>query len=66
MLPDDPAPSRNELRHLLVHLLTQRIRPARHLLHWSRWRHRHQACAQASHYRRRTTPPHNHELALER
>jgi SRSO17 transposase len=44
--------TRNEIRHLFISLLIRPIRDAGHLLRWSRWRRRHQATAQASHYRR--------------
>ena len=46
-------------RHEIPRLLTGlRQRPPPSLqLHWSRWRRRHQAAAQASHYRRRTLVP---------
>ena len=43
----------NEVRHLLVHLAIPRPNPpAAFVLAWSSWRRRHQARAQASHYRR--------------
>lgn len=43
----------NEVRHLLVHLAMPRPEPAASfVLAWSWWRRRHQARAQASHYRR--------------
>ena len=45
-------PTINEIRRLFNGLLTQPARTIRHLLHWSRWRRRHQAAARASHYRR--------------
>jgi SRSO17 transposase len=46
----------NEVRHLLVHLAMPRpTPPAAFVLAWSTWRRRHQARAQASHYRRQAT-----------
>jgi SRSO17 transposase len=42
-----------EIRHLITTLLITPIRRATHLLHWSRWRRRHQARARHHHYRRR-------------
>lgn len=42
----------NEIRRLFTTLVSTPIQHAEHLLHWSRWRRRHQARAQASHYRR--------------
>jgi SRSO17 transposase len=44
--------TRNEIRRLFTDLLTRTARTAGRILHWSRWRRRHQARAQASHYRR--------------
>ncbi|MBB2743953.1 UNVERIFIED_ORG: hypothetical protein FHR35_003789 [Microbispora rosea subsp. rosea] len=41
-----------EIRRLLVPVLIQTAHSMTHLLRWSRWRRRHQARAQASHYRR--------------
>jgi SRSO17 transposase len=50
----------NEVRHLLVHIAMPRPQPdTGFVLAWSWWRRRHQARAQASHYRRqvRTQQP---------
>jgi SRSO17 transposase len=44
--------TRNEIRRLFTSLLHQPS-PARHQLHWSRWRRRHQATARKCHYQRR-------------
>lgn len=44
--------TRNEIRRLLVGLLTRPV-PAALQLRWSRWRRRHQAIARACHYKRR-------------
>ena len=44
--------TRHEIRRLFTGLGQQPPAPAMQL-HWSRWRRRHQAAAQASHYRRR-------------
>jgi SRSO17 transposase len=44
--------TRNEIRRLFAGLLRQPA-PARHQLHWSRWRRRHQATARRCHYQRR-------------
>jgi SRSO17 transposase len=51
---DDPLIplTRNEIRRLFTGL-GQQLPAPRTQLHWSRWRRRHQATAQASHYRRR-------------
>ena len=47
----------NEIRRLFINL-PSRANGIHHLLHWSRWRRRHQARARVSHYRRReATPP---------
>ena len=48
--------TRHEIRRLLTGLRQQRPPPGLQL-HWSRWRRRHQAAAQASHYRRRALAP---------
>ena len=48
--------TRHEIRRLFTGLCQQLTTPAMHL-HWSRWRRRHQATAQASHYRRRALAP---------
>jgi SRSO17 transposase len=42
----------NEIRRLFIGLTSQPLNTVRHLLHWSRWRRRHQAAARTSHYRR--------------
>jgi len=42
----------NEIRHLFTRLLNHTQHGIRHLLHWSRWRRRHQARARDSHHRR--------------
>jgi SRSO17 transposase len=47
--------TRNEIRRLFIDLLTRTVRTAGQILHWSRWRRRHQSRAQASHYRRQAT-----------
>ncbi|WP_406048705.1 IS701 family transposase [Kribbella sp. NBC_00889] len=44
----------NEIRHLFTRLLNHTQHGIRHLLHWSRWRRRHQARARDSHHRRQT------------
>jgi len=41
-----------EVRRLLVRLVWQALPRADDVLAWSRWRRRHQAGAQRSHYRR--------------
>ena len=48
--------TRNEICRLFTGLSRQLAAPAMQL-HWSRWRRRHQATAQASHYRRRALAP---------
>jgi hypothetical protein len=52
----------HEIRRLFTGLFRQPAAPAAQL-HWSRWRRRHQATAQACHYRRRSdpSPPHDYE-----
>jgi SRSO17 transposase len=47
--------TRNEIRRLVIDLLTRTARTAGQILHWSRWRRRHQARARTSHYRRQAT-----------
>jgi hypothetical protein len=42
-----------EVRRLVYRLALQSLAPPEAVLHWSRWRRHHQACAQRSHYRRR-------------
>ena len=44
----------NEIRHLFTRLLHHAGRNLGHLLHWSRWRRRHQARARDCHHRRQT------------
>jgi hypothetical protein len=44
--------TRNEIHHLFRTLLNAPTLPRRRLLDWSTWRRRHQARAQAAHYRR--------------
>ena len=44
----------NEIRHLFTRLLHHTDRNLGHLLHWSRWRRRHQARARDCHHRRQT------------
>ncbi|NRQ32956.1 IS701 family transposase [Nonomuraea sp. NN258] len=46
------AISSNEIRRLFA-LLTRPLVDVEHILHWSRWRRRHQARARQSHYQRR-------------
>jgi len=41
-----------ELRRLLAGLLWRRPPSTTAVLHWSRWRRRHQACARYCHYQR--------------
>ncbi|WP_411069985.1 IS701 family transposase [Streptomyces sp. cmx-4-25] len=51
--PDGPIPlTCNEICRLFIAFVARPAREAAHLLGWSRWRRRHQARAQASHYRR--------------
>jgi SRSO17 transposase len=53
----------NEIRHLFA--ATSRPRHGiQHLLHWSRWRRRHQARARASHYQRQAASGNDHDLRL--
>jgi len=42
----------NEIAHLFISLIVRPVHAAGHRLGWSDWRRRHQARAQASHYRR--------------
>jgi SRSO17 transposase len=44
--------TRNEIARLLAILIIQPAQDPRHLLHWSRWRRRHQHQARTSHYQR--------------
>jgi SRSO17 transposase len=51
--PDGQIPlTRNEIARLFATLLIQPARNARHLLHWSEWRRRHQYRSRISHYQR--------------
>ncbi|MDF2260060.1 IS701 family transposase [Streptomyces ferralitis] len=45
----------NEIQRLFTALVARPVRDAVHRLGWSAWRRRHQARAQASHYRRQAT-----------
>jgi hypothetical protein len=48
----------NEIGHLFINLPSRARNGIHHLLHWSRWRRRHQARAHVSHDRlREATPP---------
>ena len=67
--PPDPASgliplTRNEIRRLFTAAITP-IQRAAQVLRWSTWRRRHQARSRASHHRRQTTAPHDHEVRLE-
>ncbi len=42
-----------EVRRLVYRLVVRILAPPDAVLHWSRWRRRHQARAQRSHYQRR-------------
>jgi hypothetical protein len=42
----------NEIQRLFTTLVVRPMHDVAHRLHWSAWRRRHQARAQASHYRR--------------
>ena len=42
-----------EVRRLVYRLVVRLLTPPEAVLHWSRWRRRHQACAQRCHYQRR-------------
>ncbi len=42
-----------EVRRLVYRLVVRILAPPEAVLHWSRWRRRHQARAMRSHYRRR-------------
>jgi SRSO17 transposase len=48
----------NEIRRLFAKLITNTVHTIDHWLAWSRWRRRHQARAETSHYRRRGHPGH--------
>jgi SRSO17 transposase len=45
----------NEIQRLFTTLVVRPVRDVAHRLRWSHWRRRHQARAQASHYRRQAT-----------
>jgi SRSO17 transposase len=49
--------TRNEIAHLFTKLTIQPARGPRHLLHWSRWRRRHQHRAKTCHYQRQAGGP---------
>jgi SRSO17 transposase len=49
--------TRNEIARLFTALTTQPDRSSQHLLHWSKWRRRHQHRAQTSHYQRQAREP---------
>ena len=53
----------NEIRRLSATTWNGPVRRPGHREHWSRWRRRHQARAQISHYRRRGQPQ-NHRVRL--
>lgn len=53
----------NEIRHLFA-TITRPLHGIGHLLHWSRWRRRHQTRARASHYKRQAASSNDHELRL--
>jgi SRSO17 transposase len=56
--PDGQIPlTRNEIARLFTTLLIQPARNARHLLHWSKWRRRHQYRSRTSHYQRQDQAP---------
>ncbi len=44
-----------EVRRLVYRLVVRILAPPEAVLRWSRWRRRHQARAQRSHYQRRLT-----------
>jgi SRSO17 transposase len=54
-IPGLIALTANEIRHLFTRLLNHARHTAAHLLHWSRWRRRHQARARDCHHRRQAT-----------
>lgn len=47
----------NEIRRLLAKVVHATRHETAHILHWSRWRRRHQHRARLSHYRRRSHQP---------
>lgn len=51
-MPGLIALTANEIRHLFTRLLHHTDRRIGHLLHWSRWRRRHQARARDCHHHR--------------
>ena len=51
--PDELIPlTCNEIQRLFITLVVRPVHEVAHRLAWSAWRRRHQARAQASHYRR--------------
>jgi hypothetical protein len=59
--PELIALTANEIRHLFTNLLDHALRDIEHLLHWSRWRRRHQARARECHHRRQTAQLADHD-----
>jgi SRSO17 transposase len=55
----------SEIRHLFTRPVSHARHGIRHLLHWSRWRRRHQARARECHHRRQTANSRDHEQRLE-
>jgi SRSO17 transposase len=49
--------TRNEIARLFTSLTGQPARSPQHLLHWSKWRRRHQHRAKTSHYQRQARTP---------
>jgi SRSO17 transposase len=49
--------TRNEIARLFTSLTGQPARGPQHLLHWSKWRRRHQHRAKTSHYQRQARTP---------
>ena len=49
--------TRNEIARLFTSLTVQPARSPQHLLHWSKWRRRHQHRAKTSHYQRQAHRP---------
>ncbi len=45
-----------EIRRLMAALTITRHRRTEEILHWSHWRHHHQATARRCHYKRRSQP----------
>jgi hypothetical protein len=56
-----------EVRRLLIRLIWAHAPDPAAVLHWSRWRRRHQARAELSHYRRRGELHHhpNHRMITD-